>query len=174
MIVCQIFFTQGRIGIGIIEEKVQRGELSVNDITNCPSCGKLYVKSKFRDVCPECYREEEKAFEKVYSYMRVRKNRAATMEQVEKATGVDRELIMKFIKTGRLRLTHFPNLGYPCEKCGAIIQKGKLCDDCSEELRKDLEQFNLEEQRRKEREEREKQITYYAVDEKYRGSREKQ
>lgn len=139
----------------------------MDEIANCPSCGELFVKTKFRDVCHKCWKKEEEAFETVYKFMRNRKNRAATIDQVEKGTGVDRELIMKFIKTGRLRLTQFPNLGYPCDRCGTIIQKGKLCDSCMKELRKDLELHMKEEERKKEIEEKEKQITYYAVDEKF-------
>ncbi|MBU8881171.1 hypothetical protein BGM26_19800 [Bacillus sp. FJAT-29790] len=138
------------------------------ELTNCPNCNEIFVKNKFRDICQTCWKEEEKAYETVYQFIRKRENRAATMAQVVDTTGVEEELILKFIKTGRLKLTQFPNLGYPCDKCGAIIKEGKICKRCAEELRKDLDIHSAEELRRKEIERREKHATYFAVDEKFR------
>jgi flagellar operon protein (TIGR03826 family) len=138
------------------------------ELSNCPNCGEVFVKNQFRDICQKCWKEEEKAFETVYQFIRKRENRAATIQQVVEATEVDEDLILKFIKTGRLKLTHFPNLGYPCDKCGKIIQRGRLCEKCAEELRKELERVKTEEARQKELEKREKQATYFAFDEKNR------
>ncbi|WP_367946569.1 TIGR03826 family flagellar region protein [Bacillus sp. V59.32b] len=131
------------------------------ELTNCPNCDTLFVKSKFRDVCESCYKEEEKNFEKVYQFIRKRENRSALMPQVVEATGVDEDLIIKFIKTGKLRVSQFPNLGTPCEKCGKVTQNGRMCDDCSGSLRSELKQFEKEETRRLEIEKRDKSATYY-------------
>lgn len=139
----------------------------MDELTNCPNCGELFVKNKFRDLCPKCWKEEEADFDKVYQFIRKRENRAATLQQVVEGTGVEEELILKFIKTGRLKVTQFPNLGYPCDKCGKIIQKGKTCNSCAEKLREELDIHTAEEERRK----KEKMATYFAVDEKYRGGR---
>lgn len=141
----------------------------MDELSNCPNCGDIFVKNKFRDICQKCWKEEEAAYEAVYKFIRKRENRAATIQQVEEATEVEEELILKFIRTGRLKLTQFPNLGYPCDKCGKIIQQGKICNACAEKLRKELELHNAEEQRKKELIERDKHATYYAVDERYRG-----
>jgi len=138
---------------------------------NCPTCGALFVKSTIRDVCETCYREEEEAFELVNKFIKKRENRTASMLQVVEQTGVSDDLIIKFIKKGRLQLIHFPNLGYPCEKCGAVIRSGTLCDSCKLELKKEIEQFTQEEMRRKELEERERRVTYYTMDEKTRRNR---
>src|SRR4051812_444551 len=105
------------------------------DVINCPSCGNLMVRNKFRDVCGNCWKEEEKLYDIVYKFIRIRENRAATIPQVVEATGVEEEVLLKFIKMGRLKLTQFPNLGYPCDKCGTIIRTGKLCNSCAQELR---------------------------------------
>lgn len=130
------------------------------DVVNCPKCGSIYIKNKFRDVCDDCFKKEEEEFDKVYQFLRIRKNRAATIPRIVEATGVDEELLLKFIRTGRLKVATFPNLGYPCDKCGTLIRKGKLCDECSTELREELEAFQKEEKRKKELEAREKRATY--------------
>lgn len=132
------------------------------DLVNCPSCGKIMVRNQFRDMCQECYIEEEKLFEIVYKYMRKRVNRTATMTQVVEATEVPEELILKFIKSGRIRVTEFPNLGFPCEKCGSIIQKGKLCDRCVSRLKSEIAQHEEEEARKEELQRRELERTYYS------------
>lgn len=59
------------------------------------------------------------------------------MEIVE-ATGVEEMLITKFVREKRLRPSQFPKLAYPCEKCGTNIITGKLCQNCSNKLKKDL------------------------------------
>lgn len=116
------------------------------DLSNCPECGEIYIKSKFRDVCEKCWKSEEAAYDTVYKFMRKRENRAATMLQVVEATGVSEALILKFIKNGKLQITQFPNLGYPCDKCGKIIRTGKLCEDCASELLGDLKNHEREEE----------------------------
>lgn len=131
------------------------------ELTNCPSCDTLFVKNKFRDVCDACYKEEEKKFELVYQYIRKRENRTAMMSQVVEATGVDEDLIIKFIKSGKLRTSQFPNLGVPCEKCGKIIREGRMCDECSNSLRSELSHHEKQEARRREIGERDKKVTYF-------------
>ncbi|MEH7444575.1 TIGR03826 family flagellar region protein [Bacillus sp. JJ1122] len=116
------------------------------DLSNCPECGEIYIKSKFRDVCEKCWREGEAAYDTVYKFMRKRENRAATMLQVVEATGVPEALILKFIKNGKLQITQFPNLGYPCDKCGKIIRTGKLCEGCASEILEDLKNHERDEE----------------------------
>jgi flagellar operon protein (TIGR03826 family) len=120
-------------------------------LANCPNCGNLFVKNPFRDICESCYREEEEAFEKVYRFLRKRENRMATMAQIVDATGVKESLLMKFIKSGRLKLAQFPNLGYPCDRCGKLIREGRLCANCSKDLNKQLEMVQKEEEMKKRR-----------------------
>ncbi|MEN8701716.1 TIGR03826 family flagellar region protein [Bacillus infantis] len=133
------------------------------ELSNCPICGELFVRNQFREVCQSCWKDEEMAFETVYQYIRKRENRAATIVQVENATSVDEDLILKFIRTGRLKITQFPNLGYPCDKCGAIIREGKLCTKCKDSLIKGINAHNEEEERKRERAEREKNSTYFSA-----------
>jgi hypothetical protein len=86
--------------------------------------------TKFRDVCDACYKEEAQ-YDKVYAYIRKKTNRTASMMQVVKETGVEETLIIKFVRTGKLRISQFPNLGIPCEKCGANIKSGRYAANAS-------------------------------------------
>jgi flagellar operon protein (TIGR03826 family) len=129
----------------------------MGELMNCPKCGRLFVKNQFRDVCEQCYKEEEKLFEKVYAFLRKRENRTATMVQVVEATEVSESLIIKWIKAGRIKLVHFPNLGYPCEKCGKMIREGRICLECNKGLQKQLQQLEQEQQRLR----GQKYTTYY-------------
>ncbi|RFU63953.1 TIGR03826 family flagellar region protein [Peribacillus glennii] len=131
------------------------------ELSNCPSCDALFVKNKFRDVCDACYKEEEKKFELVYQYIRKRENRTAVLSQVVEATGVEEDLILKFIKTGKLRTTQFPNLGIPCEKCGKTIREGRMCAECKNSLQSELKHHEQDEARRREIEERDKKGAYF-------------
>ncbi|WP_044749211.1 TIGR03826 family flagellar region protein [Bacillus alveayuensis] len=130
------------------------------ELMNCPRCGRLFIKNQFRDVCEQCYREEEQLFEKVYQFLRRRENRTATMAQVVEATGVSERLIIKWIKAGRIKLVHFPNLGYPCEKCGKTIREGRICKECNIDLQKQLKQLEQEQHRLR----RQNNPTYYVSD----------
>ena len=124
------------------------------ELGNCPQCGDIYVLNNIRDVCLNCYKQEEADFEKVYQFIRKKQNRTAQMEEVVEATGVQKTLIYKFIKKGRIKLAQFPNLGYPCAKCGTIIREGKLCQPCMTGIQSDLHVIEKEEERKKELEKR--------------------
>lgn len=131
------------------------------ELMNCPNCGAVFVKTNLRDVCDKCYKEEEVKFETVYKFIRIRENRTATLNEVVEGTGVEEELIIKFIRNGRLQLAQFPNLGYPCQKCRTIIREGKLCRDCSGDIRQQLTTLEKEQERLKAISERDKRRTFF-------------
>ncbi|WP_017470762.1 TIGR03826 family flagellar region protein [Amphibacillus jilinensis] len=137
----------------------------MGELENCVNCGKLFVRLS-RPVCQDCYKEEEEKFQIVYEFMKKRENRQATVLEIVEGTGVEEELIIKFVRENRLRASQFPNLTYPCDRCGQQIKEGKLCSDCSTDLSKDLkkqEEIETLKERQK-AEERERQRTYFAVD----------
>ncbi|WP_338778623.1 TIGR03826 family flagellar region protein [Metabacillus sp. FJAT-52054] len=134
----------------------------MNDLANCPKCNALFVQTQFRTVCADCYKIEEKQFETVYSFLRKRENRKAKIEEVVSGTEVAEELILKFIRLGRLQLSNFPNLGYPCEKCGNMIREGKLCSSCTKGLYDQLAQLQREEEHQRLMAHEEKK-TYYSI-----------
>ncbi|RDW16513.1 hypothetical protein CWR48_15825 [Oceanobacillus arenosus] len=133
------------------------------ELANCSRCGNLFLKG-IRDICQNCYKEEEAAFQTVFKFLQVQKNRTATMIEIVEATNVDESYITKFVKEKRLLPSHFPNLSYPCERCGNGITTGKLCHNCQEELKKELAIHDEIETISEERRIKEKQETntYYA------------
>ncbi|GGM35466.1 hypothetical protein GCM10011351_21960 [Paraliobacillus quinghaiensis] len=139
----------------------------MGELDNCSNCGKLFVKVT-RNVCPDCVKEEEKKFQTVYDFMKKRVNRQATIPEIVEGTGVEEDLIIRFVKEKRLRASQFPNVTYPCEKCGKGIQEGKLCTTCSKELSADLAyQDEIDKVAdRNQTEENQKVRTYFSVDKK--------
>lgn len=136
------------------------------ELANCSRCDAVFVKD-IRTICQNCYKEEERDFDTVYRFLRDRKNREATVEEIAKATGVPKTLIMKFVKEKRLRTSQFPKLAYPCDKCGTTIVTGHLCFDCYEELKRDLEQHEKNEERSEQQRKKERKTSiYYSIDEK--------
>lgn len=134
------------------------------ELANCSSCGKVFVK-QLKDICRECYKEEEAAFQIVYDFLKQQKNREATLNEVVEATGVDETLITKFIKENRLRTSMFPKLSYPCDKCGKMITSGKICDSCSFELQNELTRLEAIEKVAERNKNTEKEIDiYYTID----------
>ena len=131
------------------------------DLMNCPDCGELFVKNAVREKCEKCTKEEEQKYDTVYQFLRTRENRAATMDRVEEATGVEKVLMYKWIRKGRLQLAQFPNLGYPCDSCGIIIREGKLCQSCTDRIMRDLTIHETEEARKAEMN---KRATYMSAD----------
>lgn len=92
---------------------------------NCPICGKLYMKNAAR-MCPACLEKEEEYEKIVTAY--IKDHRRCTVEEVHEATGVKESVIYRMIKSGRIQ--ECEDLGYPCEQCGKIINKGRLCKSC--------------------------------------------
>ncbi|MCM3618769.1 hypothetical protein M3936_14360 [Sutcliffiella horikoshii] len=137
----------------------------MSQLDNCPNCGQIYVKNAFREVCEACYKDEEAQYQTVYKYIRQRENRTARLDQVVEETGVAESLILKFIRKGRIHLTQFPNLGYPCDRCGRMIREDKLCISCKKDIEGQLSQLDREEERR--RESLSGGRTYHAIDKKF-------
>lgn len=111
------------------------------EVKTCPKCGEFFNYTGLRDVCYKCGKEEEELYQVVYRFLRKRENRAATVERIVEATGVSEELLYKWVRKNRLHPAIFPNLGYPCDQCGRLTQKGKLCERCIDELKEDLRTF---------------------------------
>lgn len=128
----------------------------MGELRDCPSCGEFFNYTGVREVCAKCAMNEEKMYEEVYRFLRRRENRAATIERIVEVTGVTESLLYKWVRKGRLQPALFPNLGYPCDKCGKLTSKGKLCNSCTEDIQNDLNQFEAVKEFREAIEEKDK------------------
>ncbi|MFY4775083.1 TIGR03826 family flagellar region protein [Metabacillus sp. RGM 3146] len=133
----------------------------MNELANCPNCNQLFVQTQFRTVCMDCYKEEERKFEAVYAFLRKRENRSANIDEVVERTSVEEELVLKFIRLGRIQISNFKNLGYPCEKCRTMIREGKICLSCKKDLEAQISQMKREENHRSQMAQKTKK-TFYA------------
>lgn len=132
----------------------------MGELANCAQCDRVFVK-EFRDICADCYKQEEADFKRVYKFLRIRENRMATMGQIVEATGVEESLIQKFVREKRLRAADFPQLSYPCERCERPINEGTLCDGCQQQLKKDLTKHEEAEAIKEQMTEAKREQTYY-------------
>ena len=103
------------------------------DLKNCPKCGKLFAKKTSHKLCPVCRDSEEEDFEKVKDYLWDNPN--ATIDEVHRETGVERETIIKFVRDDRLIAEGIEvNFDLECKRCGEPIAKGKYCASCQRDL----------------------------------------
>lgn len=135
------------------------------ELANCPKCGGVFVKA-LRSVCEKCAREVETQFDTVYRFIRKRDNRRADINEVVEATEVPKEQIFQFIREGRILVSQFPNLSYPCESCGADIKDGRLCDSCKGNIQSGLKQHDSQKafEERKVKEENGRVTAYHSLD----------
>ncbi len=107
------------------------------ELTNCKECGKLFSPQAREKVCPVCRQDEEKKYQKVKDYLWDNPN--ASVEEVHKATEVETDLIIKFVKEGRLVADGLDvDILLDCERCGAPITGGRFCSSCLKELQEGL------------------------------------
>lgn len=111
------------------------------ELRDCPSCGEFFNFTGIREVCAKCALNEEKLYEEVYRFLRRRENRTATIEGIVEKTGVPVTLLHRWVRKGRLQAAMFPNIGYPCESCGSMTSKGKLCERCTNNIKNDLKKY---------------------------------
>ncbi|MCU9612988.1 hypothetical protein OEV98_05415 [Caldibacillus lycopersici] len=108
------------------------------NLANCEKCGELFVKIATRELCNNCFQEEEEAFKKVKEFLADKNNKSASLIEMSERTGVEEDLIYKFIRKGRIQVFNSPNITYPCENCGKEIRSGKLCEECLTEMKEGL------------------------------------
>ncbi|WP_078555832.1 TIGR03826 family flagellar region protein [Bacillus alkalicellulosilyticus] len=138
------------------------------NLDNCPSCGEIFVKA-LRSVCNKCHKEVEEKYQSVYTFIRKKENRMATVPEVTFGTGVKEELIYRFIREGRIKVNNFPNLAYPCDSCGTMISEGRICNRCKTNIARDisLEQTEKEIQERNKQVENLRKQTYETLNDRF-------
>jgi hypothetical protein len=109
------------------------------EVAHCPRCNKIFRKTD-RNQCPDCIRQYGAALIRCVDYLR--RNYKATEEQIKQDTGVPVDFVQTWIKEGRLIISDYPNLNYPCNSCGKAIRQHKMCAECSTRLHQDIQKLN--------------------------------
>lgn len=99
-------------------------------ITKCIRCGEVFTKDKW-DTCPRCRQVENEQLDFMKNYILT--NPYATMEELERVSGVARAEIMDYVRQGRL-IMDSPALKITCEQCGTEITSGRFCRPCQQKL----------------------------------------
>jgi flagellar operon protein TIGR03826 len=105
------------------------------DIRNCKRCGNIYHYNG-SSVCNECAQKEQEDFDKVRDYLFEHPNSPAS--EINHVTGVDIKVISRFLKEGRLKMEGQNDGLISCEKCGTVIQSGRFCESCLQEMQAEL------------------------------------
>ena len=104
-------------------------------VKNCPRCGKLFADYGAH-ICRDCEDKERELESVVVNY--VRDHPKCKMAEIIEETGAHETMIKRLIREGRFEQVGV-KMTYPCEKCGAPILTGKICAQCSEKMRKEVQ-----------------------------------
>jgi hypothetical protein len=101
-------------------------------IQNCRRCGGLFLSSG-STICQDCIRKEEEQFEVVKEYLF--SHSGASVRTVTEDTGVPVEIVMDFVRQGRIVGTEFDDeAGSRCYICKRPVASGKICPECQKAL----------------------------------------
>ena len=101
----------------------------------CKYCnGKLKLIAKGIYKCIKCGAENYDYFQTVRNYLE--KAGPCSIILIEKATGVPRASIDYFIRQEMLEIPKTSSARLRCEKCGAPIRTGYICEQCRTKIRR--------------------------------------
>lgn len=109
-------------------------------VKNCPVCGKLYADYG-TGMCVDCVDKMHDQEKVAVDY--VREHPKAKIMEIVEETGVSEAIIKRLIREGRFEQVGV-KMTYPCEKCGAPIMSGKICQTCSDKIRQELQAQNAQ------------------------------
>lgn len=99
----------------------------------CEKCkGKLFYKGGGRYECNSCDYFVLDDFGKIKVFLE--ENGPNPMLIISQATGVEYEIIERYLRKGRLEIPEGSKYYLDCEKCGCSIRYGKYCPDCIKQV----------------------------------------
>lgn len=101
------------------------------NLVNCEKCGRMFQTIGSVKLCSKCRNTDDEMYKVVREF--IYDNPGATVPEVAEATDVPERKILAFLKEGRLE-TVGDSMLIECEKCGAPIRSGKMCEKCNREL----------------------------------------
>ena len=96
----------------------------------CEKCGGIvkYTGSGCY-VCEDCGHEVMDDFGKVKAFLE--KRGPSNIMEIAYGTGLEHSVVSKLLKDGRIQVYQNSAEGLICASCGAPIQRGKYCVNCS-------------------------------------------
>ena len=75
-----------------------KGGGQMSELRNCPTCDEFFNYTGVREVCHKCAQKEEDMYQVVYRFLRKRENRAANVDRIVEATGVNKDILYKWVR----------------------------------------------------------------------------
>ncbi|MDD2620903.1 MAG: hypothetical protein PHC92_09580 [Syntrophomonadaceae bacterium] len=105
------------------------------NLRNCSKCGNIFPYQG-RNICGKCVQKEEDEFQLVRKY--VRDHPGVGVLEVAEATKVEEDKILQFLRDGRLQSKGLTS-SLVCERCGIIINNGRWCDKCTQQVKAEIQ-----------------------------------
>lgn len=120
----------------------------MGQLKNCKNCGRMFSSIGGQLFCSKCRTDDESDFKIVREY--IYDHPDSTVHDVHEGTGVLEEIILKFLRQGRLTLKD-DGVGLECERCGKSISSGRFCDKCAHDLKTGFQEAFSKDDKEKER-----------------------
>ena len=106
-------------------------ENNTNELRNCKKCNRLFSSVEGSMLCSRCNVNVDDGFirfrEDIYD------NPASSITDVSKGTSVSSDIILKWIRDGRIVLAENSSISF-CQRCGSPMDGGRFCGKCVKEL----------------------------------------
>lgn len=107
------------------------------ELKNCVKCGRTFGAKGKEEHCTKCAMEHiEEDFKKVRDYLY--DHPGADIKEVAHETGVLEKVIIKLLKDERIEVVEDTNALLKCERCTVGIKSGRYCDECKNDIAKEL------------------------------------
>ena len=80
--------------------------------------------------CVSCGYLNYDSFQKIRNFLA--EHGAGNVYEISNATGVSRKVVEYFLLEEKLEITESSSVRLMCQKCGALIKSGRLCDKCKQ------------------------------------------
>lgn len=126
-----------------MSRKADSNALRMNRIPlECDHCGSKLLENITMGTyrCHECGKDSYDDFQTIRNYLEVVGTAPAAV--IERNTGVPKRIIEYFFRDEYLEIPKNSPVRVPCERCGAPIRTGTLCDACKAGKGSDTKQKN--------------------------------
>lgn len=106
----------------------------------CSNCNNMFedIFGKYT-MCPDCRELEEDLLRRVKDYLW--DNPGTTEKKLKEVFEVSHEQIMMWLRDERIEITPDSDIVLTCERCGSMIFTGKYCKDCSERIKRSVNEI---------------------------------